>query len=170
MKKILMAVAVLAVAGLVQADLLTWNSQFLYTGVNPAPGTSPSGDGVDGYGWQTDIALAGSLVTAPSLIPDAGTAANYGWYDGSGYYVGGFQFTAEDVQDVVMRIFSDNGYALDSQVLSLPDLPGNPGPGETNVQFDFTGSTWVAVPEPATIGLMGIAGLGLFLARRKARR
>lgn len=26
------------------------------------------------------------------------------------------------------------------------------------------------IPEPATIGLMGIAGLGMFLARRKARR
>jgi len=28
----------------------------------------------------------------------------------------------------------------------------------------------VVVPEPATISLMGIAGLGMFLARRKARR
>ena len=27
-----------------------------------------------------------------------------------------------------------------------------------------------AIPEPATLGLMGIAGLGMFLARKKARR
>ncbi|WP_372808530.1 PEP-CTERM sorting domain-containing protein [Pontiella sp.] len=26
------------------------------------------------------------------------------------------------------------------------------------------------IPEPATLGLMGVAGLGMFLARRKARR
>ena len=26
------------------------------------------------------------------------------------------------------------------------------------------------VPEPATLGLMGVAGLGMFLARRKSRR
>ncbi len=28
----------------------------------------------------------------------------------------------------------------------------------------------IVIPEPATIGLMGIAGLGMFLARRKVRR
>lgn len=36
------------------------------------------------------------------------------------------------------------------------------------VSLDAQGTT--VIPEPATIGLMGIAGLGMFLARRKARR
>ena len=39
----------------------------------------------------------------------------------------------------------------------------NPGDITSNVQV-------IAIPEPATFGLMGIAGLGLFLARKKARR
>ncbi len=30
--------------------------------------------------------------------------------------------------------------------------------------------TTVVIPEPATFGLMGVAALGLFLARKKARR
>jgi len=37
----------------------------------------------------------------------------------------------------------------------------NPGAVTANIQV---------IPEPATLGLMGIAGLGLFLARKKARR
>lgn len=36
------------------------------------------------------------------------------------------------------------------------------------IQLDFNGTQ--VIPEPATIGLMGIAGLGMFLARRKACR
>lgn len=39
----------------------------------------------------------------------------------------------------------------------------DPGAVTANIQV-------VAIPEPATLGLMGIAGLGLFLARKKARR
>lgn len=37
----------------------------------------------------------------------------------------------------------------------------NPGVVDSNLQV---------IPEPATIGMMGVAGLGMFLARRKARR
>jgi len=37
--------------------------------------------------------------------------------------------------------------------------------------FDVSGAGALPViPEPATIGLMGVAGLGMFLARRKVRR
>lgn len=45
-------------------------------------------------------------------------------------------------------------------------VPGAPG------ELVNTGDngTFVAVPEPATFGLMGVAALGLFLARKKVRR
>ncbi len=42
--------------------------------------------------------------------------------------------------------------------------------GGTIVDAAGTAGQFEVVPEPATIGLMGIAGLGMFLARRKARR
>lgn len=35
---------------------------------------------------------------------------------------------------------------------------------------DIGASAYQVIPEPGTIGLMGVAGLGMFLARRKARR
>lgn len=41
---------------------------------------------------------------------------------------------------------------------------------DTTLGGDIASSSYEVVPEPATIGLMGIAGLGMFLARRKARR
>lgn len=36
--------------------------------------------------------------------------------------------------------------------------------------LDVNANGTTVIPEPATIGLMGIAGLGMFLARRKSRR
>jgi len=43
-----------------------------------------------------------------------------------------------------------------------------PGAAFSTQLLNQNGST--VIPEPATIGLMGIAGLGMFLARRKNRR
>ncbi len=41
-------------------------------------------------------------------------------------------------------------------------------PSGTDIAIDVQGTT--VVPEPSSIGLMGIAGLGMFLTRRKIRR
>lgn len=115
----------------------TWHSEWLYANV---PFGNPSGNGVDGYGWQVDIALAGSSPVYPSLVENAGTSVNYGWYDGSGYYVGGFQFDAVEGQTVVMRIWNDASFGtltLDSLPLTLPDIEGEEEPGDTNIQFEF---------------------------------
>jgi hypothetical protein len=52
----------------------------------------------------------------------------------------------------------------------VPDLDNSPNPPSPGVTFDPGGVTAVnVVPEPATLGLMGIAGLGMYLARRKTR-
>ena len=48
------------------------------------------------------------------------------------------------------------------------DLAGVPAP--TSTTYNFGGSTGgVAIPEPATVGLMGIAATALFAARRNVR-
>jgi hypothetical protein len=60
-------------------------------------------------------------------------------------------------------------YFMESAPYDLQDLDNPWSSPADQVNIDFSGSSWVAVPEPATIGLMGIAGIGMFLARRKAR-
>jgi hypothetical protein len=54
----------------------------------------------------------------------------------------------------------------------IEDLQPGTDPAATPQNFDpDTMTIGVSViPEPATFGLMGVAGLGMFLARRKARR
>jgi hypothetical protein len=51
------------------------------------------------------------------------------------------------------------------------DLSGTPPPPENYFVDGGTGltATTTVIPEPATIGLLGIAGAGLFAARRKTR-
>jgi hypothetical protein len=69
--------------------------------------------------------------------------------DGSRYYVGSL-FNAADQDLAAVPAPTPQGY----------DLGGG---------LDSQAATGTVVPEPATIGLLGIAGAGLFAARRKTR-
>ncbi len=62
------------------------------------------------------------------------------------------------------------GWYFQGGNVSAPDvdLAGIPAP--TSTTYNFGGSTGgVAIPEPATVGLMGIAATALFAARRNVR-
>lgn len=65
----------------------------------------------------------------------------------------------------MIGITSVGGAIIDQQ-------PGGAGPIGTGQSFNpgVVTTNIEVIPEPATIGLMGVAGLGMFLARRKARR
>jgi hypothetical protein len=54
-----------------------------------------------------------------------------------------------------------------SDSIVAADVAADGTGGGAALQLDFNGTQ--VVPEPATIGLMGIAGLGMYLARRKVR-
>jgi hypothetical protein len=176
MKKVLLAVATaLVVVGMAQADFIPreWAGKgagltFVGSGNEPMP---KLGDDF-GSGWAVDIAVAGSDPQVASLVPDAGS--NSGWYDGYGYYILPFPFIADENENVVMRLFNnaDQSAALkymDSDAFLLPDLNDDEPPSAAALAVNFTwaASEWKVIPEPATIGLMGVAGLGMFLARRK---
>ena len=173
MKKVLLATTALMMVVAAQAALIDrdWSALGLYV----TPSFEIPEVSYDGVGWDIAIGAAGSA-PLDVLVGNAQVVDSYGWYDGFGYSVPGFNFVVQEGQDVVMRLFNDvpagsQTHYLDSQAFSLPDLDdANPPSGaQLEVAFDFTGSTWQAIPEPATIGLMGIAGLGMFLARRKVR-
>ncbi len=69
--------------------------------------------------------------------------------------------------DGVLMAFS----ATDTASTYKTDLNGLQGAEEVSITGgSFLDANGTVIPEPATIGLMGIAGLGMFLARRKVRR
>lgn len=115
--------------------------------------TGPVGNIDLGVGVYTDANVGGAAINSGAFYARIYSAAVPGGpVQGSAFLEMGLQsgpLTAYSASDPT-TIYSDN----------LNDLG--------TVSIDSQGTT--VVPEPATIGLMGIAGLGMFLARRKARR
>jgi len=133
-----------------------------------------------------DIA-GGTLLPGEQLLVAALTSNGFGfWAPTSGLYtdatVGG------TIQDgyFFTRVFQNSGaagevfsdlnqvaaadYIYDSLTPSTTYSANGTGlaPG-SSVNLSAPG-TFVQVPEPATVGLLGLSGVGLFLARRKNRR
>jgi hypothetical protein len=77
-------------------------------------------------------------------------------------------------------VFDANGGGIEvgdfialSAGFEITDMAAASDPAPSNPQTMSVGAldaTIEVIPEPATFGLMGVAGLGMFLARRKARR
>lgn len=125
-------------------------------------------------GVYGDDVLVGGFLTAPNTQNGASEYAPFGQVLQSAYLGA----------NVYARIFdvgaqSGNGFFFETGIFTLNDkLPpaapdirdlDNAGAGGF-AGLQPNGDVYQVIPEPATIGLMGIAGLGMFLARRKTRR
>ena len=161
MKKLMIVMLAVATAVAVQADLRTYNS--LFTGVDSV---APGGTGAvgEGFGWAVSV-------TSDTLgvVQETG-ADNFGWNTGFGYTINTFSFTVEELDSVTLTMYDaptsgGAGNFIVSAPIVVADLTDPIAPGSNEYTFDFSGSTWEAIPEPATIGLMGIAGLGMFLGK-----
>lgn len=188
MKKLIVALAVVALAGAASADIkASFIAGFGIYGngsngglVDNIAGTeitlqlfAGGGDGLnlDAGGVLIGVAQGNDTLigTITDSISGTGDFGDYAatlagvingldaadtWYTVSGVNAGDWVFVSPvalaslGALDAPETVFFDNG-----------------GAGV----FDLDGSV-VVVPEPATLGLMGIAGLGMFLARRKTRR
>lgn len=75
-------------------------------------------------------------------------------------------------ESVYTVIFKGGSIAASSQAVVVDPLTtALPASDPGDYVLGSVGGSYVPViPEPATFGLMGVAGLGLFLARRKSRR
>ena len=181
MKKIIAIIAILTTVASVQADIISrdWSSQTVVANVSGL-GTFLTQAESTGYGagwayeiWNLtdDVAISGSK--------DA-SDVTYGWNStvyGTGYTELGFSFTAFEGKEVALRIYNNivkpttsAGWYLQSQAQTLADIEGVPGGTDLNVTFNFAGQTWTQIPEPATFSLIGLVGLGMIVARRRALR
>ena len=129
----------------------------------------------------TDDSVLGSFSITASL---SGSLDDYTAYAYTGGY--DFELVGQGAATVFARIYQDSTKAVgskyyDGATLSANDViiggdtdAGIPPPLAQGYSFGGDVGTDVAsfatvIPEPATIGLMGIAAAGLFSARRKVR-
>jgi hypothetical protein len=176
MKKALALIALVAFAVSAQADLVSrsWASQIVYA----YPSFNPSPSNGDGAGWLIEIALSGSQPLTTLTTGASEIDTTYGWYDGYGYTIAGFNFDAMEGDNVVMRIYNATtkgaaSHYLDSSAFLLGDYE-IASPDDLKVTFNFgtyaspTGA-WQVIPEPATIGLFGIGAVGAWMLRRSKK-
>ena len=142
--------------------------QLIYAGVNgvidgPAGiGGAVSGDDIILFAGLTDPAVAGDFNTEYGLFGTVvGPVAGFA---GGNVYGRMFQ---DDAASASSYYYEGHVQLMSDFVQSGP--LGPPAESYDIGQGAFAVADQQVIPEPATIGLMGIAGLGMFLARRKVR-
>ena len=192
MKKMLTIVAFVAAASVASADfnINTFSSFGIYNADGTAgilPSTSSSalvqlvyagGTGIDTGAVQLDGSTVGGddVVVASTVWSGSGSAFEDYAAGTYGTLTGAYQGAG----DVYVRIFDsatlnagDRYYvghlftAADQNLGATP--PPTPESYDLGQGADLQLASGTVVPEPATIGLLGIAGIGLFAARRKAQ-
>lgn len=197
MKKTMIVVAAVAmVAGMVSADLaVDWKS----TGaaVYDIGGSGGTGPFIEGAKLQLVWSAAGITTVNDTAYPLVGGATLPGEFVLGGDQVTGTFGTWSDLGGIFSnddvgganinagfffaRIFQGTAaageYFVDIPMGNAAEYIYDSGTPSTVFSSDtVAASTWIdqngttVIPEPATLGLMGVAGLGMFLARRKARR
>ena len=197
MKKTMAVLMVVAVAGVASADLAVnaKNQTPLvregFTSIGPGQGLEAGAYvqllwKADNAGYQSDD-LAESLLNPGEYLLRDGYADNVGLFNltsspaftdaevggadvNTGYfYARIFERGTVAPGDFFLEMGIQGPTLTEFDPLVAPSTYSlNMGLDVAEVWIDSQGTT--VVPEPATIGLMGIAGLGLVLARRKARR
>jgi hypothetical protein len=142
--------------------------------ITTAPTLTGSEVDGDGSGWWCEVWNVTDS-NYPVMSVGNTTPTTYGWLDAyGGYTLDTFDFTATETDKVVLRLYNASTVGGASQQITsaeftLPDREAPIGGSDLDVAFDFSSSSWQAVPEPATFLLFGIGGVGAWLVRRKQR-
>ncbi len=185
MKKVLAIMAVAAVSISASADLTSFGYQggklFDASSTAFAAGTYVNGAKI----FTTDLNsfVSGGQINLADIsgLYATGDIAVGPVFAGGTYGTGLFEEDPATIAgQTVWLVFDANGGAIEvgdvigiassGDVVDALTPPVGAGDVQTFTPGDITSNVTVVIPEPATLGLMGVAGLGLFLARRKARR
>lgn len=184
--KLKIIAAVVAVAAVSQAGLVNWSSQewkntplIFDTAVGGGYAGLYAADTIDVFLNAPSLEL--DLLSVPVAIADTTVSkVTSGPVFGQSTKLNGASLDTVDNTLVYTVIFDTPAVGIGSKFLVIDDGTFNTGaaqPPATAVAYTLPGAptsgqaAWgTVIPEPATIGLMGIAGLGMFLARKKTRR
>lgn len=177
MKKIMIAMAVVALAAVAQAASLDWS----VTGkiVTESPTGSATAGRASYYtalvfmssdSAAVDTALAAGDFTALSgLAVDTFQAGKAGSFGGTVSDLSGSSatiFTVVFDTQASGDALDTATYYLKSATVTQTTYSGTDIPTTANFDTSFTGSSWTAIPEP-TSGLLMLVGLGALALRRK---
>jgi hypothetical protein len=186
MKKVLVALCVASFVGVASADLTAWDVQGGVATDNTGTALANFqgsaftliGVGSEFSGSTIDIALFSGFdpkggISQVGVGPEflGGAYASSFTDDASAIGTATFVIVDRAITDLNQIQIGDYvGFASSTFEITerWPDADPAPGANQAITLGDVQTNVQV-IPEPATVGLMGIAGLGLFLARRKAR-
>ena len=195
MRKLITAMAIVAIASFAQADItvnlkttfgvyangtsydviLNQGDTALYQLINAGANGAADAPSAAGGGMFGDDSLIGTVSVTGSADP-AGDYTGYAFLTGTTIEGSGINGANVFARLYVDSTASAGSLYYDAQIAAIPNvnLAGSPPP--TPTAYDFGGAAGLdtatfstVIPEPATIGLMGIAAAGLFTARRKVR-
>ncbi len=134
-----------------------------------------------GIGGAVDASGGEILISSAFTLSPTGPPPDFGLWVDNIYVI--FESTIPDVHSgyIFTRIFQDGTadfgdiyydteYLSSSLVYEELDVNSIETANTVTDDVEISSLGTTVIPEPATIGLMGIAGLGMFLARRKVRR
>jgi hypothetical protein len=195
MKKLLTAIAVGALVFTASADLtgfqwvtstsvvdnngvtLTTGSAYVLSVLNasatPDVLSFVTDNKIDIAALQPFSEVGSSTITVAAAGPVAGKWSSSAAVQGPGSWAGSYVYAIITDSASIADISIGDYIGVSVTGGPLNEIQPDPGqPASANQSFNG-GAVAVnvqVIPEPATFGLMGIAGLGLFLARKKARR
>ena len=180
MKKVLLSlVLVVAMAAVANATVIanlsitasggTWNEYVTLTGTTANAGVSSFITNVVGTGG---LAVTSSQMVAEGWDSTIGVGFSNGTVNSDG--VLGIQITGAQntVYSGTVGVLTASNNPIDGTFNYLKNVPNQPGwfgPGNTAAVTSIVpGDVVLQVPEPATLSLLALSGIGILLRRRRA--